>query len=59
MTNKMLEKKIKENNDKNEQKIQQLEEDLEESIKYINIDAKIKDEKQKDINELKNFQRNT
>ena len=42
-TNKMLEKK-KENNDKYEQKIQKLEEELEESVKYINIDAKIKDE---------------
>ena len=43
-TNKMLEKKKKENNDKYEQKIQKLEEELEESVKYINIDAKIKDE---------------
>ena len=33
MTNKMLEKKIKENNDKYEQKIQKLEEELEESVK--------------------------
>ena len=55
MTNKMLEKKIKENNDKYELKIQKLEEELEESVKYINIDSNIKDEKQKDINELKNL----
>ena len=54
ITNKMLEKKKKKNNDKYEQKIQKLEE-LEESVKYINIDSKIKDEKQKDINELKNL----
>ena len=55
MTNKILEKKVKENNDKYEQKIQKLEEELEETVKYINIDSKIKDEKQKDINELKNL----
>ena len=55
MTNKMLEKKIKKNNDKYEQKIKKLEEELEESVKYINIDSKIKDGKQKDINELKNL----
>ena len=46
---------MKENNYKYEQKIQKLEEELEESVKYINIDSKIKDEKQKDINELKNL----
>ena len=56
----MLEKKErKENNDKYEQKIKKLEEELEESEKYISIDAKIKDEKQKDINELKKFKRYT
>ena len=54
MTNKMLDKKRKENN-KYEQKIQKLKEDVEESEKYINIDVKIKDEKQKGINELKNL----
>ena len=36
-------------------KIKKIEEDLEESEKYISIDAKIKDEKQKDINEFKNL----
>ena len=33
-------------------KIQEIKEELEESEKYINIDAKIKDKAQKDINEL-------
>ena len=52
MANKMLEKKITENNDKYEQKIQEIKKELEEIEEYINIDAEIKDKAQKDINEL-------
>ena len=42
---------IKDNN-KFKQKIKELEKELEKSEEYINIDSKIKDKKQKDINEL-------
>ena len=49
---KMNNKLLKKDNDKFKQKIKELEKELEKSEEYINIDSKIKDKKQKDINEL-------
>ena len=43
---------LKNDNDKFKQKIKELEKELEKSEEYISIDSKIKDKKQKDINEL-------
>ena len=49
---KMVNEMLKKDNDKYKQKIKEIEKELEKSEEYINIDAKIKDKKQKDINEL-------
>ena len=49
---KMINKMLKEDNYKYKQKIQEIDKELEKSEEYINIDAKIKDKAQKDINEL-------
>ena len=49
---KMINKMLKEDNDKYKQKIKEIEKELEKSEEYINIGSKIKDKKQKDINEL-------
>ena len=49
---KTINKKLKEDIYKYKQKIQEKEKELEKSEEYINIDAKIKDQAQKDINEL-------
>ena len=49
---KTINKMLKEDNYKYIQKIQEIEKELEKSEEYINIDAKIKDKAQKDINEL-------
>ena len=49
---KMVNEMSKKDNDKYKQKIKEIEKELEKSEEYINIDAKIKDKKQKDINEL-------
>ena len=49
---KMINKMLKKDNNKYKQKIQEIEKELEKSEEYINIDAKIKDKAQKDINEL-------
>ena len=43
---------LKEDNYKYKQKIKEIEKKLKESEEYINIDAKIKDKSQNDINEL-------
>ena len=43
---------LKNDNDKFKQKIKEVEKEVEKSEEYINIDSKIKDKKQKDINEL-------
>ena len=43
---------LKEDNHKYKHKIQEIEKELEKSEEYINIDMKIKDKAQKDINEL-------
>ena len=43
---------IRKKKDKYEQKIQELEKELEENEECINIDVKIEDKAQKDINEL-------
>ena len=43
---------LKNDNDKFKQKIKELEKELQKSEEYISIDSKIKDKKQKDINEL-------
>ena len=48
MVNEMLIK----DNDKFKQKIEVLEKELEKSEEYTNIDSKIKDKRQRDINEL-------
>ena len=48
----MINKMLKEDNDKYKQKIKEIEKELEKSEEYINIGSKIKDKKQKDINEL-------
>ena len=49
---KTINKILKEDNYKHMQKVQGIEKELEKSEEYINIDSKIKDKKQKDINEL-------
>ena len=49
---KTINKILKEDNYKYKQKIKEIEKELKESEEYINIDAKIKDKAQKDINEL-------
>ena len=50
---KMINKMLKEDNHKYKQKIEEIEKELEKSEEYINIDAKIKDNAKKDINEFK------
>ena len=49
---KTINEMLKNDNDKFKQKIKELEKELEKSEEYINIDLKIKDKEQKDINEL-------
>ena len=49
---KIINKMLKEDNNKYKQKIKEIEKELEKSEEYINIGSKIKDKKQKDINEL-------
>ena len=49
---KTINKKLKEDIYKYKQKIQEKEKELEKREEYINIDAKIKDQARKDINEL-------
>ena len=49
---KTINKILKKDNYKYNQKIQETKKELEKSEEYINIDAKIKDKAQKDINEL-------
>ena len=49
---KTINKILKEDNYKHMQKIQEIEKELEKSEEYINIDARIKDKAQKDINEF-------
>ena len=49
---KTINKILKNVNDKFKKKKKELEKELEKSEEYINIDSRIKDKKQKDINEL-------
>ena len=49
---KMINEILKEDNHEYNKKIQEIEKELKKSEEYINIDAKIKDKSQKDINEL-------
>ena len=54
---KMINKMLKEDNHIYKQKIEEIEKELEKSEEYINIDAKIKDNAKKDINEFKYIKR--
>ena len=49
---KIINEILKEDNHEYNKKIQEIEKELEKSEEYINIDAKIKDKSQKNINEL-------